>query len=68
MSHGFHDGRRDEPELVAARQRVFDACKSAGIAFLDGCTEETLAAQLASGVRISGGTERLKALAEKLLA
>lgn len=68
MSLGFQDGRRGEPEVVAARQRVFDACKAAGIAFLDGCTEETLAAQLASGVRISGGTERLKALAEKLLA
>ena len=67
MSHGFQDARRDEPELVAARQRVFDACKAAGIGFLDGCTEETLADQLAAGVRISGGTERLKALAEKLL-
>lgn len=68
MSHGFQDARRDAPELAAARERVFDACKAAGIAFLDGCTEETLAAQLASGVRISGGTERLKTLAEKLLA
>ena len=67
MSLGFQDARRDGPELAAAREHVFDACRAAGIAFLDGCTEETLAAQLASGVRMSGGTERLKALAEKLL-
>ena len=68
MSHGF--GARPDlsrPELVAARQRVLDACKAAGIAFLDGCTEETLAAKLAEGVRISGGTQRLKALAEDLM-
>ena len=70
MSHGIREMPYDfrRPELVAARQRVFDACKVAGIAFLDGCTEETLAAKLAQGVRISGGTEELKALAAKLLA
>ena len=70
MSYGHREKPRDgaAPELAAARRRVFDACKAAGIAFLDGCTEETLAAQLAEGVRISGGTERLKSLAAKLLA
>lgn len=70
MSHGFPSARPDlsRPELVAARQRVLDACNAAGIAFLDSCTEETLAAKLAEGVRISGGTQRLKALAESLMA
>lgn len=70
MSHGFRGVREDfqRPELQAARQRVFDACKAAGIAFLDSCTEENLAAQLAAGVRISVGTPRLKELAAKLLA
>ena len=70
MSYGFRGEREDfhRPELQAARQRVFDACKAAGIAFLDSCTEENLAAQLAAGVRISVGTPRLKELAAKLLA
>ena len=45
-----------------------DACKAAGIFFLDSCTEETLAAKLAEGVRISHGTERLKTLARSLMA
>ena len=68
MSHGLHDMPVDleRPELQAARRRVFDACKAAGIAFLDGCTEDNLAAKLAEGVRMSPGTERLKALAESL--
>ena len=70
MSYGFREVPSDlgRPELVAARQRVLDACKAAGIFFLDSCTEETLAAKLAEGVRISHGTERLKALAKKLMA
>ena len=70
MSYGFREARYDfgHPELVAARQRVLDACKAAGIFFLDSCTEETLAAKLTEGVRISHGTERLKALAQKLMA
>ena len=70
MSHGFRGVREDfeRPELQAARQRVFDACKAADIAFLDGCTEENLAAQLAAGVRISSGTPELKELARKLAA
>ena len=68
MSHGYRGVQEDfvRPELQAARQRVFDACKAAGIAFLDGCTEENLADKLAAGVRISPGTKRLKALAETL--
>ena len=68
MSHGFYDVPVDleRPELQAARLRVFNACKAAGIAFLDGCTEANLAAKLAEGVRISPGTKQLKALAESL--
>lgn len=70
MSHGFRGVREDfeRPELRAARERVFAACKSAGIAFLDGCTEENLAAQLAAGVRISPGTPKLRELADQLAA
>lgn len=68
MSHGWRGVPEDfeRPELQAARARVFAACKAAGIAFLDGCTEANLAAKLAEGVRVSPGTERLKALAESL--
>lgn len=68
MSHGLRGTPADfaRPELQAARQRVFSACKAAGIAFLDGCTEANLAAKLAEGVRISPGSERLKALAAAL--
>ena len=69
MSHGFR-GEPDDfarPELQAARERAFDACKSAGIAFLDSFTEENLAAKLAEGVRISGGTPQLKERAAELL-
>lgn len=68
MSHGLRGapGDAERPELKAARQRVFDACKAAGIAFLDGCTEENLAEKLDEGVRISPGTPQLKALAQSL--
>ena len=70
MSHGFRGVAEDfeRPELRQARQRVLDACKAADIAFLDGCTEENLAAKLADGVRISHGTQRLKELAAELVA
>ena len=70
MSHGLRGTPEDfrRPEMQAARQRVFDACKSAGIAFLDGCTEDNLAAKLNDGVRISPGTPRLRELADRLAA
>ena len=70
MSHGYRGEPTDfeREEMQAARQRVFDACKVAGIAFLDGCTEENLAAKLADGVRISSGTQRLRELADELIA
>ncbi|MDO9706724.1 aldolase/citrate lyase family protein [Paracraurococcus lichenis] len=46
------------PEMQAARDRVFAACRARGIAFLEHCTPETIAARLDEGVRvISGGRE-----------
>ena len=68
MSHGFRGEPSDfeRSELRSARQRVFDACKAAGVAFLDGCTEANLEAQLADGVRVIPGTPALKAFAETL--
>lgn len=70
MSHGFRGVPEDfeRREIQAARQRVFDACKAADIAFLDSCTEDNLAAQLGAGVRIVPGTPVLKELARKLAA
>ena len=70
MSHGLRGapGDFERPELQAARQRVFDACKAAGVAFLDGCAEENLAEKLADGVRVIPGTPELKAFAETLKA
>ncbi len=57
MSFGI---RRDpakplDPRLVAARQRVRDACKAAGIPFLDGRTPEDVAQGIDEGVRIVAG-------------
>ena len=70
MSHGYRGIPADfeRPELQQARQRVFDACKAAGIPFLEGCTEDNLAQKLADGVRVIPGTERLKELAAELRA
>lgn len=46
------------PEMRAARDRVFAACRRNGIAFLEACTPETVAARLDEGVRvIAGGRE-----------
>ncbi len=46
------------PEMQAARQKVFAACRRNGVAFLEGCTPETIAARLDEGVRVvSGGNE-----------
>lgn len=46
------------PEMQQARDRVFAACRARGIAFLEACTPETIAARLDEGVRaIAGGRE-----------
>ncbi len=68
MSHGYRGSLTDikQPEIEAARTRVFDACKKANVFFLEGCSEDELADKLNSGTRIFGGSERLKQLGVKL--
>ena len=60
MSFGYRQAPRDPhpPELQEARDRVFAACKAAGIRFLEGFTPETAAQLIDEGVRISAGGER----------
>jgi 4-hydroxy-2-oxoheptanedioate aldolase len=43
------------PVMQAARDRVFAACRRNGIAFLEGCTPETIVARLDEGVRVISG-------------
>jgi 4-hydroxy-2-oxoheptanedioate aldolase len=43
------------PEMRQARDRVFTACRRNGIAFLETCTPETIAARLDEGVRVIAG-------------
>ena len=43
------------PEMQAARSRVFGACRKRNIAFLEGCTPETIAARIDEGVRVIAG-------------
>ncbi len=46
------------PEMQAARARVFAATHANNLAFLEGCTPETIAARIDAGVRvIAGGRE-----------
>ena len=55
MSFGYRTAPRDPhpPELQAARDRVFEACKRAGLRFLEGITPETAGAKIDEGVRVS---------------
>lgn len=55
MSFGYSKlpGEPYPPELKEARDRVFAACKAAGLVFLDGMTPENAAQKLDEGVRIS---------------
>lgn len=64
MSHGYRGSMGDieRPEIEDARTRVLDACKKAGIFFLEGCSENDLEEKLRSGTRIFAGTEKLKRL------
>ena len=61
MSFGYKGaaGGARPPELEKARDRVFAACKAAGVAFLDGGTAETIVDRLDEGVRIGGSTEEV---------
>ena len=43
------------PEMRAAREKVFAACKRNGLAFLESCTPENIRARLDEGVRIVAG-------------
>lgn len=43
------------PEMRAAREKVLAACKRNGLAFLESCTPENVAARLDEGVRIVAG-------------
>ncbi len=46
------------PEMRAARDRILAACRRNGVAFLEACKAETIAARLDEGVRvIAGGSE-----------
>jgi len=46
------------PEMAQARIRIMAACRANGVAFLEGCTPETVAARIDEGVRvIAGGRE-----------
>ena len=70
MSYGYRGTPADiaRPELQAARERVFDACRKAGIAFLDGVSEDDIAARIAAGVRISPGSPQLAKLRDAQVA
>jgi 4-hydroxy-2-oxoheptanedioate aldolase len=43
------------PEMQQARDRILAACRKRGIAFLQGCTPDNIAARIAEGVRIVAG-------------
>lgn len=43
------------PEMREARRRVFAACRNHGIAFLETCSPENIAAKLDEGVRVIAG-------------
>lgn len=48
------------PEMAAARERIFKACRERNIPFLESATVETIGARLDEGVRvIAGGREEI---------
>ncbi len=54
------------PEMQAARDKVFAACRRHGLAFLEGCNPQNVVARLDEGVRvISGGTEETSLVGRK---
>jgi 4-hydroxy-2-oxoheptanedioate aldolase len=59
LSLGHLEGWRDPypPEMEAARNRVFAACRARGIAFLEGCSQANLLARLDEGVRVISGAD-----------
>lgn len=69
MSHGYRGSMDDiqRPEIEAARERVFDACKQAGVFFLEGSSETDLQEKLEAGTRVFAGTEKLQQLGLELM-
>ena len=60
MSMGFYPRpAKLPPEMVAARERVKNACKENGIAFLSGGSAEDLESRIDEGMRISGASEEI---------
>lgn len=57
MSFGIKRDRSKplKPQLVEARNRVRDACKANGLAFLDSCTLENIIEKIDEGVRVVAG-------------
>ena len=61
MSYG-HRSFAESPrplELTAARNRVFAACKAAGIAFLEGAGTEEVARKIDEGVKVFAASEEV---------
>ena len=69
MSHGYRGSLADisHPEIQSARDQVFEACKTNGLFFLEGCTEANLAQKLQEGVRIFSGGPHLQKLASEIM-
>jgi 2-keto-3-deoxy-L-rhamnonate aldolase RhmA len=57
LSLGYTTVPRDPypPEMKAARDRVFAACRANGVAFLEVCSPENIVARLDEGVRVVAG-------------
>ena len=53
MSHGYKGLPNPiPPELTAARERVFNACRAAGLRFLNGATTDSVADMIDEGVMV----------------
>jgi 2-keto-3-deoxy-L-rhamnonate aldolase RhmA len=55
-----HD--RYPPEMQAARDRIFVACRNNGVAFLEGCTPDNVTARIDEGVRVIAGNNQQSAI------
>jgi len=57
LALGYRELRRDPypPEMQAARDKVFAACRRNGLAFLEGCSPGNVTARLDEGVRVVAG-------------
>lgn len=70
MSFGYRGVPEDfaRPELAAARERVFRACRAAGIAFLEGATRDTVEGKIEEGVRVFNAADEQTALRGRAFA